>query len=142
MLRQRLAGQRGFTLIELMVTVAIIAILSSIAVPSYSDYVRRGQVTEALAELSAYRVRLEQFYQDNRNYGVSPSCGVAVPAGLRWFAVTCTTTGQAFTLTATGGAGGALGSTYTLNQANEQRTTSFKGTAGVRNCWVVSGNEC
>lgn len=137
-------SSRGFTLIELMIVVAIVGILASVALPAYNDYIRRGQATEALTELAAMRVRLEQFYQDNRNYGAGGTCGVGSPAGLKWFSVACevSDSGQTFTITATGSAGGAVGSIYTLNSANEQRTTSFKGTASTRNCWVVRGDEC
>ncbi len=131
----------GFTLIELMVTVAIIGILASIALPAYNDYIRRGQAVEGTTELSAMRVRLEQFYQDNRNYGVSPACGVTAST-LQYFTITCTTTGQDFTLTATGSQGAVVGSTYTLNSANAQATTSFKGATVTKPCWLIRGSEC
>jgi type IV pilus assembly protein PilE len=62
---------RGFTLIELMITVVVIGILAAVAYPSYTDYIRRGKISQATSELSAMRVRLEQYYQDNRNYGVA-----------------------------------------------------------------------
>jgi len=66
----------GFSLIELMVVVAIVGILSSIALPAYNDYVRRARAADAVAQLSSYAARLEQFYLDNRNYGTG-ACGIA-----------------------------------------------------------------
>src|SRR5690606_1858627 len=63
-----LTENRGFTLIELMITVAIIAILAAVAVPSYQDYVRRGKVTEATATLAQFRIKMEQYFQDNQTY--------------------------------------------------------------------------
>ena len=51
---------RGFTLIELMITVAVIAVLSAIALPSYTDYVTRSKLAEAYAHLADLRVKMEQ----------------------------------------------------------------------------------
>jgi len=101
----------GFTLIEVMITVAIVAILASVALPAYTDYVRRGQLQEAFTLLADFGVRMEQYYQDNKNYGATTgtTCGVAMPAttATRFFDLTCVTasSGQAYTLTATGKAG-------------------------------------
>jgi type IV pilus assembly protein PilE len=52
---------RGFTLIELMITVAVIAILSAVALPSYREYVIRGNVPEATSRLATKQVQMEQF---------------------------------------------------------------------------------
>jgi type IV pilus assembly protein PilE len=136
----------GFTLIELMIVVAIIAVLASIAIPQYSEYIRRSQVAEATSTLLEYRTRLEQYYQDNRNYGPEPDCGV-LPAAFpnrRYFTFTCATSNsaQSYTLTATGSGGGVVGSDYTITDQNVRSTTSFKGTAVAKTCWLVSGGEC
>ena len=63
----------GFTLIEVMIVVAIVAILTAIALPSYKDYIRRGRLPEAFNALADYRTKMEQYYQDNRNYGSAAS---------------------------------------------------------------------
>jgi type IV pilus assembly protein PilE len=144
---------RGFTLIEVMVTVAIVAILASIALPSYRDYVRRGQVPEAFTYMSDYRIKLEQYFQDYKNYGTTnggacangtnaPSWNTFVPNGAKYFSFSCVTTGSGYTLTATGNAGMAVGHVYTVDETNAQRTTQFKGNTGTSNCWLLKGSEC
>jgi type IV pilus assembly protein PilE len=145
---------RGFTLIEVMVTVAIVAILAAIAMPAYSDYMRRGQVPEAFTFLSDYRVKMEQYYQDNRNYGVAGCADVNPPswAGFgaqRYFTFSCTLSGataaggrQGYTLTATGATGRATGHVYTVDSANNRATTQFKGAASTKTCWLARGDEC
>ncbi|MBB6188804.1 type IV pilin protein [Rhodanobacter sp. MP7CTX1] len=142
----------GFTLIELMIVVAIVAILLAIAVPSYLDYITRGKLTEAQNNLAAYRVSMEQYYQDNRNYG-GAACGAPVPAGstLQYFTITCApagggSTAQAYLATATGDAGTSVsGFTFTVDNNNIQKTTTEPagwGT-GTINCWVMrKGGSC
>ncbi len=66
--RARQAWQQGFTLIEVMIVVVIVAILSSVAYPAYTDYVRRRQLQEAFTNLANYRIQMEPYYQDNRRY--------------------------------------------------------------------------
>lgn len=122
----RFRKQSGFTLIEAMVVVAVLGILAAIGIPNYSRYVTRGNLVEAGNALAEYRVRMEQFYQDNRTYANAGVCGPALPVGLENFAVTCALAagGQAFTATATG-AGTTTGFVYTINQANVRATTSI-----------------
>jgi type IV pilus assembly protein PilE len=124
---------RGFTLIELMIAIAVIGILSAIAYPSYTDYVRRGQLAEAFANLSDFRVRMEQYYQDNRSYANGANCGAAaVPGGnAKYFTYACalnTTAGapagQSYTVTATGASSNTAGFTYTINERNVKSTVT------------------
>src|SRR4029079_5758281 len=68
----------GFTLVEMMITVAVLAIVASIALPSYFDYIKRSKIVEATSGLNDMRVRLEQFFADNRQY---PSACIASSAG-------------------------------------------------------------
>lgn len=155
---RRARGTRGFTLIEVMITVAIVAILAAVALPSYNDYIRRGQLPEAFAGMSDLRVKMEQYYQDNRQYGTSggncadvapPTWAAGTPtltySGAQFFVFTCAVTngGQGYTITATGNAGTrADGHVYTINQANQRATTQFKGSAVASACWLTKGGEC
>lgn len=140
--------QKGFTLIELMITVAIIGILVSVAYPSYTSYIRRGKITDAHAALADYRIKLEQYYQDNRNYGTAGSDCVATAPSSTYFNITCTAnTAQTFTATAASNTGQGLGSsagdyTYTIDETNTRSTTKFNGATVTKSCWLVKGDEC
>jgi type IV pilus assembly protein PilE len=133
--------QAGFTLIEVMITVAIIGILAAIALPSYGDYVRRGRITEALAGLSDMRVKMEQFFQDNRTYAGACTTGTVAPkpADTAYFTYGCSfLAAGTYTVTASG-AGSMLGFVYTIDQANVRNTTALPtGWSGANNgCWVL-----
>jgi|688.fasta_scaffold381214_2 type IV pilus assembly protein PilE len=137
----------GFSLVELLVVVAIIGILAAIAVPQYSDYVTRSKITEATATLSEHRVRMEQFFQDNRTYAGACTAGTVapVPTG-RYFTYACSAlTATTFTVTATGvAAEGMNGFVFTINQANTRATTGVPaGWATNTTCWVTKkGGVC
>lgn len=146
----------GFTLIELLITVAIIAIIAAVALPNYTDYVTRGKFTEAHGNLSDLRVKMEQYYMDNRRYSTSPAggtCGVGMPAG-KYFTYTCASTSanaagdQRYTLTAAGVSNQGLGGiSFTVNEANSRATTVSGDMAGkgytAASCWVTKKpNSC
>ena len=128
--------QKGITLIELMVVVVIISILASIGIPAYSDYVTRGKVAEATSALSDGRVKMEQFYQDNRTYA-----GGACPAETANFTYACSNlAATTYTITATGK--GSLSTfSYTINEANTKTSATPWGNSAI--CWITQkGGAC
>ena len=132
----------GFTLVELLIVVAIIGIIAAIAVPQYSDYITRSKLAEATATLSETRVKLEQYFQDNRTYVGACAAGTVAPLPTgRYFTYTCPTlTATTFVVQATGVAGeGMTGFTFTINQANTRATTATPATWGSNTsttCWI------
>lgn len=136
----------GFTLIEIMVVVGIVAILAAIAVPNYTEYIRRGKVSEALAQLSSLRVQMEQYFQDNRTYQTVPpagtNCGVPMLATKYFtYAGVCGNPPPSiYTITATGiAAQGMAGFQYTVNEVNVKTTVMLAPATwpGNGNCWVI-----
>jgi len=158
--------QAGFTLIELMITMVVLAILSAIAIPSYIDYVRRGKIPEATSNLQAMKTKMEQYFQDNRTYPVNgcaqaptaPTAGqIQVPL-LQHFTITCNPapTANTYTIVASGGVADPAGDqsmtgiVFTIDQSNNRTTTVTSGTSmgkagytGAANCWVTrKGGVC
>lgn len=147
--RSRNALVRGFTLIELMITVAIIAILAAIALPQYSEYVMRGRIPEALSGLSDMRVKMEQYFQDNRTYvGACAANTIApIPPATTSFTFDCTTlTASTYVVTAAGRSTMSAFA-YTIAQDGTRRTTAlptgWTGASATSTCWVTSkGGTC
>ncbi len=130
--------KNGFSLIEMMVVVAIMGILFAIALPSYRDYVLQGRLVDGHSGLSSGRVRAEQFYQDFRTYENMPC-----PAATSNFTFACSgLTANTFLITANG-QGAAAGFSMTVDQNNARATISApSGWATPNNCWVVSKSSC
>jgi type IV pilus assembly protein PilE len=148
----------GFTLIEVMITVAIVAILAAVAMPSYQNYIRRGQLSDAFTTLSDMRVKMEQYYQDNKFYGAAansttcpqlPGYNTAFPVTTKYFTFACgpgtaaATPLQTFVITATGSGGLTTGYNYTLNERGTKGTAAFAGNtmSGVA-CWLTKSTAC
>ncbi len=142
MLKRKLA--QGFTLVELMITVVIIAVLATIAVPSYTNYVKTGNAQEAPSNLLALKTQAEQYYADNPAKGYK-DFPCATPASATMFAYTCaytpvTVPQDTITITATGITGKNIaGWTYTIDQSGARTSSGIDGAAS-STCWITRSN--
>ena len=149
----------GFTLIEVMIAIAVVGILTAIALPQYNEFVRRSRIVDATSTMNDFRTRMEQFFQDNRTYLNAGNCGVALPPAAPApgsdpsasfdFGCVPTALGLGYTITASGRASKGMGSfVYTLAVADTGVVT--RGTSGAPvgwntapPCWVTRKNgEC
>ncbi|MBU0689648.1 MAG: prepilin-type N-terminal cleavage/methylation domain-containing protein [Gammaproteobacteria bacterium] len=131
--------QNGFTLVELMIVVVIVGILASVALPAYQDYVTRGKLTDATSKLAEARVKMEQYFQDNRTYDAG-GCPGSVATSSDYFTYTCTNLGSdTYLITATG-KNDLSTFIFSINQANAKSTNSPWGSGA---CWITSkGGAC
>lgn len=133
--------EHGFTLIELMVAVAVVGILASIALPSYSAYIFRSKIPVGLDTLASYQARMEQSYQDTGNYG-STACASAVPLVANFtLACTLSNAGQGFTASVSG-IGPLAGVTYSVDQDGIRLTLAHPKGIPSTSCWTIRGGTC
>ena len=131
---------QGFSLTELMITLAIAAIIAAVAIPGYRDHMLRARIPEATSTLSALAMRLEQHYQDNQAYGDKNGCAVAMPSDEVFkFECSADNGGQSFLLKESGKSPGAMSDfVFTLDQNGNAMTTQLPAAWGTApfNCWI------
>ena len=132
--------QKGFTLIELMIVVAIIGILAAIAIPQYSDYVSRSRAAGAAAELATLKLAVSICITEQS--GVIANCDTFLKLGLGAFQTTKNIT-VAPTLTAGTAmiSASATGSTTSAGVAHSYTLTPAVGTA-LNMVWTGGGTIC
>lgn len=135
---------QGFTLIEIMVAVAIIGALTAVALPAYNAYVMRGRLVEAFSALSTVQPNAEQFWSNGSRSYASFDGSNAFPGSSPNFTYALTTaTTSTYVVTATGRAK-AAGFVFTIDQQGNRATTGVPtGWTSSTSCWVDrKGGQC
>jgi type IV pilus assembly protein PilA len=141
-MRMKAAAQKGFTLIELMIVVAIIGILAAIAIPAYQDYIARAQMSEAMVLADGLKTSISETYAQDGSCPANGTSGIAAAIAINGNYVTSVTTG---------GPGGANGGcTVTVLMNSTSTSTGIKGknliltmatsAAGGSNIWTCTSS--
>lgn len=128
-------SNRGFTLIEIMIVIAIIGIVITIGYPSLTEYVKKGRRTEVAGLLSEQAQILERFYSKNNVY----TNATGLSSGNDFYTITPTLTDQTFLLTATRKAGSTMASDkcgdFTLTNTGVRSVVNATSGLTTKDCW-------
>jgi type IV pilus assembly protein PilA len=116
-MKKMLKNKKGFTLIELMIVVAIIGILAAIAIPNFMNYQCKAKQSEAKSNLGAIRTAQEVYYAEQGKYGNLDDLAWETRGTTDYtYSTTGTINSTQFTAQAVGLAGNIAGDTWTINQ--------------------------
>ena len=129
---------RGFTLIELMIVVAIAAILGAVALPSFLEQVRKSRRADAITSLNKIAQAQERWRANNATYGTLTNVSVANPTSGYYTLAVSGTSGTGYTAVATAAgsqANDAKCTSLTLTMSNGELTYTSAGSATAAQCW-------
>jgi type IV pilus assembly protein PilE len=128
-------SNRGFTLIEIMIVIAIIGIVMTIAAPSFTEYLKKGRRAEVAGLLSEQAQILERFYSQKNVYANAPG----LSAGNDYYTIVPSLTDQTFLLTAVRKAGTSMATDrcgdFTINNTGVRSMVNATAGLTAKDCW-------
>ncbi len=132
---------RGYTLIELMVTLVVLGVLAAIAVPVYSAYVASARRTDARTALTEATVRLEKYFTDHLEYPADPrDAGIADRSDEGWYRLAVEADGAGYRVVATADRGGRQWTDsrcrrFVIESDGERGAFDAGGNETTKECW-------